>query len=192
MTAVASSNPSLDLSASMIFPESRSFFPRPGRDGSHVHLLCKPLPGCLAPSQLCLALGQVSSSTESHVWPLGTPAVPVFAHNNICVGFAFDQQKNTSSLSPLHSELTLPQERQKVKLVDKVRKARCLLLCITTANSTGTLQIPCDTSNPTCYRYSSLLLSISSNSLTLTQNRASCALWGKQGACWRCQSTQQD
>ena len=112
-----------------------------------------------------------SASTCPAAQPLPNPALPSgrsppppkavfglsallqcqFAHNNICVGFAFDQQKNTTfSLSP-RPELTLPQERQKVKFVDKVRKARCLPLRITAAKSAGTLQIPCDSSNPTCY-----------------------------------------
>lgn len=61
-----------------------------------------------APSQPCLALGQVSSTTESHTRPLSAPAVPVSAHNNIRVGFAFDQQKNTGSFSPRCLQLTLP------------------------------------------------------------------------------------
>lgn len=92
---------------------------------------------------------------------------------------------------PSHPELTLPQERPKVKFPDKVRKARCLLIvepqqtAQALRSSPVTPVIPPAPNAAPDSSQSALAL------LLLPKIKHPELCWG-QGACWRCQFTQQD
>lgn len=79
------------------------------------------------------------------VWPLGTPAVPQHVLDLLWIS-----KSPTSSLSPSYPELTLSQERQKVKFMDKVMKSQ-----MPSATGCTAKRRALDTNSPMCYWYSS-------------------------------------